>query len=79
MNTPRYLRYVQALALAATVPACTGATAPTTEPIASAPPTTEVVADAGPPADAPALDQVDSGYPHASGPIVPPELPAGFA
>lgn len=93
MNTPRYLRFVKALVLTAAVPACSSD--PTTEPPpaktadssetapATEPPATpgagskiaEAKADAGSTADA----DVDSGLPFSSGPIVPPELPVGFA
>ena len=93
MNTPRYLRFVKALVLTAAVPACTSATssepppaktsdssetAPATEPAVDPGAPAKVAdakADAGSTPDA----DVDSGLPFSSGPIVPPELPVGFA
>lgn len=82
MNRPHYLRVVQALALASASVGCTTTAAPAPQPV--------VVADAGPipsdggsdaaaPASPDASEDVDSGYPFSSGPVVPPELPAGFA
>jgi hypothetical protein len=83
MSSPHYLRFVQALVLAAAGSACSDAapedTSPTNDPApaetsqhAEAPrtiPTAAAVASATT-QDA----SVDSSLPHTSGPIVPPEL-----
>jgi hypothetical protein len=93
MTPKHYLRFVQALALAAALPACSGAAEPapseeTDAPRADAQSTPGALAalvraEAPSPSEAqPAADAAlpaDASYPHASGPIVPPELPAGFA
>jgi hypothetical protein len=121
MTTPRYVRFAQALTLAA-VPACSGASpepsskveTPSAEAVPHATPSKAVVAPPGAPsvdpegepaarkngttpapqvvvavADAaPVAEEDPTGtgedaaapvYPHTSGPIGPPELPAGFA
>lgn len=80
MKHAHYLRFARSLALAAFVPGCTGAV-----PDPSPEPQVVAEADAGPPsADAAvAHDDVshdgDADLPFSSGPIVPPELPEGFA
>jgi hypothetical protein len=84
MSSPHYLRFVQALVLAAAVPACSDAApedatpsndpAPTeTSQHADAPrtiPTGTVASTTTTTVDA----SVDSSLPHTSGPIAPPEL-----
>ncbi len=85
MTPKHYLRFIQALALTAALPACAGSTEslPTTEAgtqSADAQDDSALVTlghDAGPAADA--ATEVDAGRPFSSGPVVPPELPAGFA
>ena len=84
MKTTHYLRFVQALALVS-APGCAGVTSPSPAPtqtaVTHASPSvvasSEAAVDAATPGDA-ALG-VDAGYPQTSGPIVPPELPHGFA
>lgn len=98
MKTAHYLRFVQALALVATVPACSsaddpkpatkvdpvaetrGTETPATQPAAVA---EASVADASTDANATDANATDSGtdarIPHTSRPLVPPELPEGFA
>ncbi len=100
MNTHRYLRFAQTLALVALAPACVvgddpedepapsaetaavattlpapekadGSTAPNEKPVAQVP---EERAPARP-----GVTHPRKGAPHSSGPIVPPELPRGFA
>ncbi|MGE0787576.1 MAG: hypothetical protein AB7S26_18015 [Sandaracinaceae bacterium] len=85
MTQPHYLRFARALALAAALPACNTASPPD-EPPSESP--SELHDDAGPLAELDAgaaghvedagLD-VDAEVPFSSGPIVPPELPEGFA
>ncbi len=85
-TSPHYLRFVQAL-LVATVPACS-AESPTSAPTAIDPAPTETTQPNAHPAvpdelsaaqvvnpseDASTHDAADAGYPHTSGPIVPPE------
>jgi hypothetical protein len=82
MKTPRYLRFIQALVLAAAVPACgvdAGAPSPDSveNPQASAAPSAVThepdalaIQDAGTTPDAGAEG------PHSSGPIVPPQQSA---
>jgi hypothetical protein len=91
MQTPHYLRVACALIAAATLPACSsGSDEPSprktdsAEATPNAPPAESPVALAAPSAtpDAstpPADAAVDSALPFVSGPIVPPELPEGFA
>jgi hypothetical protein len=79
MTAPHYLRFARALALVAVLPACTG-NDPT--PRESPDPAVDEHSDAGDAvADAGAAheDDADADMPFSSGPIVPPELPAGFA
>jgi hypothetical protein len=88
MTRKHYLRFIQALALAAALPACgeTGehtsesdvAEAPTDAPADRALAVSDVVSDD---AVVPASDahEADSDVPFSSGPIVPPEMPEALA
>lgn len=84
MKTPHYLRVVRALAVVAVLPGCTSLGEPAPAPVVAASDAAQPLGDAAP-ADAGALSiaddasDVDAGYPFSSGPIVPPELPVGFA
>jgi len=84
MKTPHYLRVVQALAVVAAIPGCTSGPTPSPAPVVVAPEHPDAasgdaspiqLADAAPSAPS----DVDAGYSFSSGPIVPPELPVGFA
>ncbi len=100
MNTPRYLRFAQTLALALLAPACVVGEDSQDEPATSAeapvvdatPPVAQAsdgatASDERPVAQAPAeraparpgVPHPRLGMPHSSGPIVPPELPRGYA
>ena len=87
MKTAHYIRFVQALIIAA-IPACTAAVEtknpepePATAAVNSARPegSSAAQADAGADAAAHADASVDGALPFSSGPIVPPELPVGFS
>lgn len=89
MTPKHYLRFIQALALAAALPACADPAepSPTGEADAGAADAQDGSAlatldrdGATPAADASdAAADVDASRPFSSGPIVPPELPVGFA
>lgn len=84
MKTAHYLRVVRALAIVAALPACTSVGEPDPAPVVAASDAAQPSRDT-PPGDASTLaladaaNDVDAGYPFSSGPIVPPELPVGFA
>jgi hypothetical protein len=79
MKTPRYLRFIQALVLAAAVPACgvdvdAASASSVANPQASSPPSAithepEALATQ----DAGAVPDAGAAGPHTSGPIVPPQ------
>ena len=78
METAHYLRFARAIALAAVLPACTGPGEPAPNPPATPGAHDDAgaeLADAG----ATEVEETDADVPFSSGPIVPPELPAGFA
>ena len=91
MKSPHYLRFVKALVLTAAIPACSSDASPAPAPAqvadttATAPPAVqpianEELADTTPTSDAGQTDaDVDAKLPFASGPLLPPELPVGFA
>ena len=82
MKQPHHLRFARALALLVVVPGCTGgAPTPTSEPQLIVRADAALVAQGGDaaPNDGDASLDVDAGIPFSSGPIVPPELPEGFA
>ena len=81
MNRAHYLRFARALALAAVVPGCTGASGPRPTPdpqlVVEGDAGVATTADGAAHADA-SVDS-DADLPFSSGPIVPPELPESFA
>jgi hypothetical protein len=81
MTQPHYLRFARALTLAALVPGCTGtgAPAPAPSPITASDAGLSGPSDAAVVADASAENDEVDAYAFSSGPIVPPELPAGCA
>ena len=86
MKTPHYLRFVQALTLAAVVPACSGAPVDDAEPARVSEPVVPTAATAPRPIARPIPESaqadassdhdadVDASLPFSSGPIVPPEM-----
>lgn len=79
MNQPHYLRFARALTLAVLVPGCTSSSAPAPTPIVTSDAGVSDSTDAPAVADAgETIDDVDA-HAFSSGPIVPPELPAGLA
>jgi hypothetical protein len=75
---PHHLRFIQALVLAASLPACSDAAVETNEPTDPAQTSEHAQAPRTMPSATASTEDasVDSGLPHLSGPIVPPELTA---